>query len=59
MSTPQFDIHRVYYENRALFSSNNSQIYNKGKCNQARLIISYKLAMDLKIFLFESADPQK
>ena len=44
--------------NRALLSSTKSQIYNKGKYKQMKVIIFYKSAMDSNILLFELTKPK-
>ena len=45
----------MYYETRALFSSTKSQIYDKEKREQVKLILLYKSVMESNIFLFETA----
>ena len=49
-------VYTVYYETRDLFLSTKSQIYNKEKHKQTKVILLYKSAMDSNIFLF---DPSK
>ena len=46
-------IHKVYYETRALFSSTKSQIYDKDKREQVKVVLLYKSAKDSNKFLFE------
>ena len=51
-------VYTVYYETRAIFSSTNSQIYNKEEREHVKVIIPYKSVMDSNTFLFESARPK-
>ena len=48
----------VYYDNRALFSSTSSQLYDKEKREQVNLILFYKSNMDSNAFLFETTIPK-
>ena len=43
-------VHKVYYEIRALFSSNKSQIYIIEKHEQVEVIVFYKPVMDSIFF---------
>ena len=51
---PHIRLHTVYYETRYLFSITKSWIYDKEKREQVKVIISYKSAMDLNTFLFDT-----
>ena len=50
-------VHKVYYEIRALFSSNKSQIYIIEKHEQVEVIVFYKPVMD-SIFFFNPTVPK-
>ena len=51
-------LYKFYCENCALFSITSSQIYNKEKHEQVKIIILYKSAMELNIFLLGTAVPK-
>ena len=49
-------VHKLYYETHDLFSSTKSQIYDKNKHEQVKVIILYKAAMGSNIFLLNPAE---
>ena len=51
-------LHRVYYDTCALFSSTKLRIYDKVKCDQVKVIIFNKSAMESNIFLFDTIKPK-
>ena len=51
-------VHKVYYETCALFSSTTSQIDNKYKREQMKLVLLYKSVIDLNKFLFDTTVPK-
>ena len=51
-------VHKLHYETHALFGSTESQIYDKEKPDHVKVIISYKSAMDLNLFLFHPTNPK-
>ena len=48
----------VYYDNRALFSSTSSQIYDKDKRKRVEVILFNKSIMDSNTLLFEPIKPK-
>ena len=51
-------VHKLYYENCALFSSTKTQIYDKEKCDQVKVVLLYKSAIYPNTFLFDPIDPK-
>ena len=47
------EVHKVYYETRALFPTTKSLIYNKEKRKQVKVFILHKSTMDSNTFLFD------
>ena len=51
-------VHKVYYETRDFFLSTKWKIYDKEKREQVKLVLLYKSAMELNIFLFDTTVPR-